>query len=138
MSKSDDLLEKADAFLKRHRPSGTSTRDDVPVLTEIVADADAKPPPPTSGGPPPAAGASKAELTELEQKLKQSILDAIGPSIANSLEEALRVRLEAHLQHKITDLSARVKADLEALIRDATKRAVELEIARRRGPSRKT
>jgi hypothetical protein len=48
------------------------------------------------------------------------------------------VRLEAYLQHKIADLSARVKADLEALIRDATKRAVEIEIARRRGPSRKT
>jgi len=137
MSESDDLLEKADAFLKRYRPSGTSARDDVPVLTEVIAEADAKPAPSTSSPPAP-GGATKAELNELEQKLKQSILDAIGPYIANSLEEMLRVRLEAHLQQKITDLSARVKADLEALIRDATKRAVELEIARRRGPSRKT
>ena len=137
MSKSDDLLEKADAFLKRYRPSSTSPRDEVPVLTEVIAEADAKSAP-SASSPPAAGGATKAELNELEQKLKQSVLDAIGPYIANSLEEALRVRLEAHLQHKITDLSAQVKADLEALIRDATKRAVELEIARRRGPSRKT
>jgi len=137
MSESDDLLEKADAFLKRYRPSGTSVRDDVPVLTEIITEADAKPAPSTSGPPAP-GGTTKTELNELEQKLKQSILDAIGPYIANTLEETLRVRLEAHLQHKITDLSAQVKADLETLIRDATKRAVELEIARRRGPSRKT
>ena len=137
MSESDDLLEKADAFLKRYRPSGTSAREDVPVLTEVIAEAAAKPALPSSGPPDP-GGATKAELNELEQKLKQSILEAIGPYITNSLEETLRVRLEAHLQHKIADLSARVKADLEAMIRDATKRAVELEIARRRGPSRKT
>ena len=137
MSESDDLLEKADAFLKRYRPSGTSARDDVPVLTEVIAEAAAKPAPPSSDPSDP-GGATKAELNELERKLKQSILDAIGPYIANSLEETLRVRLEAHLQHKIADLSAQVKTDLEALIRDATKRAVELEIARRRGPSRKT
>lgn len=135
MSKSDDLLEKADAFLRRYRPSGTTARDDVPVLTEVIAEADAKPAPSPSGAP---ASVGTAELNELEQKLRQSILDAVGPYIANSLEEPLRVRLEAHLQHKIADLSAQVKADIEVLIRDAVKRAVELEIARRRGPSRKT
>ena len=137
MSESDGLLQKADAFLKRHRPSTKSTRDDVPVLTEVIAEAVAKPTPPSSAPPAP-GGAIKVELNELEQKLKESILDAIGPYIANSLEEPLRVRLEAHLQHKITDLSDRVKADLEVLIREAVKTAVELEIARRRGPSRKT
>lgn len=137
MSESDDLLGKADAFLKRYRPSGKPARDDVPVLTEVIAEATAKPAP-SSSGPPAPGGATKTELNELEQKLKESILDAIGPYITNSLEESLRVRLEAHLQHKITDLSTRVKADLETLIRDAVKKAVELEIARRRGPSRKT
>jgi len=137
MSESDDLLEKADAFLKRYRPSGTSARDDVPVLTEVIAEAAAKPAPP-SAGPPDPGGATKTELNELEQKLKQSILDAIGPYIANSLEEPIRVRLEAYLQRAFADLSAQVKADIEALIRDAAKRAVELEIARQRGPTRKT
>ena len=137
MSESDDLLEKADAFLKRYRPSGTSARDDVPVLTEIIAEAATKPAP-LSSGPSAPGGATQAELKELEQKLKQSILDTIGPYIASSLEEPLRIRLEAHLQRTFADLSAQVKADLEALIREAAKRAVELEIARRRGPSRKT
>ena len=136
MSESDDLLEKADAFLKRYRPSAAPDRDDVPVLTEVIVNADAEPAP--SSTPPTPDGVAKADLNELEQKLKQSILDAIGPHIVSSIEESLRVRLEAHLQHKLADLSAQVKTDLETLIRDTVKRAIELEIARRRGPSRKT
>ena len=137
MSESDDLLEKADAFLKRYRPSGTPAREDVPVLTEVIGDTDTKPAPPSSGAP--ALGSSaKAELNELEQRLRQSILNALNAQIASSLEEALRVRLEDHLQRKLADLSTQIRAEVETQIRDAVKRAVDLEIARRRGPSRKT
>jgi hypothetical protein len=132
MSDSDDLLGKADAFLKRYHPSSPSARDEVPVLTEVVADPAARsaPPLPTQGDP------AKPDLQELEQRLKQSVLDAIGPHVAKILEEPLRVRLEAHLQRTLTTLSSQVKADIETLIRDAVARAVELEVARLRGPSR--
>jgi hypothetical protein len=129
MSESDDLLDKADAFLKRYRPSGTLAREDIPVLTEVIADTDAKL---TPGSP------AKAELNELEQRLRQSILNALSTQIASSLEEPLRVRLEEHLQRKLTDLSTQIKAELEMQIRDTVKRAVDLEIARRRGPPRKS
>ena len=69
-------------------------------------------------------------------------------SIANNVEidviwekwqetlEPLRARLDAHLQHALTSLSAQVKSDIEAMIRDAVARAVEVEIARARGQSR--
>jgi hypothetical protein len=137
MSESDDLLEKADAFLKRYRPSGTPAREDVPVLTEVIADTDARPASLSSGASTP-GNPAKAELNELEQRLRQSILAALSAQIASSLEEALRVRLEEHLQRKLADLSTQIKAELEMQIRDAAKRAVDLEIARRRGPSRKT
>jgi hypothetical protein len=137
MSESDDLLEKADAFLKRYRASGGPGREEVPVLTEVVADTDAKAGPPSSGGPT-SGNPAKAESNELEQRLRQSILNALSAQIASSLEEALRIRLEDHLQRKLADLSTQIKADLEVQVRDAVKRAVDLEIARRRGSSRKT
>jgi hypothetical protein len=135
MSDSDDLLGKADAFLKRYRPSGTAAQGDVPVLTEIIAE---QGPAPAQSSPGAAAqrGSTGSELPELEQRLKQSILDAIGPHIAKFVEEPLRARLDAHLQRALTALSAQVKADIEAMIRDAVARAVELEIARARGQSR--
>src|SRR5258708_26199460 len=60
-----------------------------------------------------------SELPELERRLKQGILDAIGPHIAKFVEEPLRARLDAHLQRTLTALSAQVKTDIETLIRDA-------------------
>jgi len=135
MSDSDDLLGKADAFLKRYRASGTSAREDVPVLTEVIAESAAQPAQ-LSLGRPAQVGPTRAELQELEQRLRESILDAIGPYVANILEEPLRARLEAHLQGALSTLSSQVKADIETLIREAVARAVELEIARVRGPSR--
>ena len=135
MTEPDDLLEKADAFLKRHHPSGTAAKGDVPVLTEIIAEPAATPPHSTPGTAAP-RGSTGSELLELEQRLKQSILDAIGPHIAKFVEEPLQARLDAHLQRALTALSAQVKADIEAMISDAVARAVELEIARARGQSR--
>ena len=135
MSESDDLLGKADAFLKRYHPSGALARDDVPVLTEVVTEPAATPARP-SLGTPVQGSSTKTELLELEQRLKQSILDAIGPHIAKFVEEPLRARLDTHLQRALTALSAQVKTDIETLIRDAVARAVELEIARARGQSR--
>ena len=135
MSDSDDLLGKADAFLKRYHPSGTAAQGDVPVLTEIIAEPAATPAHPSSGTPTQRASTA-SELLELEQRLKQSILDAIGPHIEKFVEEPLRERLDAHLQRALTALSAQVKTDIETMIRDAVARAVELEIARARGQSR--
>jgi predicted transcriptional regulator len=135
MSDSDDLLGKADAFLKRYRASGTSAREDVPVLTEVIAETAAQSAQ-SSLGRPAQVGPTRAELRELEQRLKQSILDAIGPYVANILEEPLRARLEAHLQRTLDTLSSQVRADIETLIREAVARAVEVEVARMRGPSR--
>ncbi|HYQ95221.1 MAG TPA: hypothetical protein VEP70_10385, partial [Burkholderiales bacterium] len=74
MSDSDDLLGKADAFLKRYHPSGAAAQGDVPVLTEVVAEPAAAARP--SSGTPAQVGSIGSELPELEQRLKQSILDA--------------------------------------------------------------
>jgi hypothetical protein len=134
MSDSDDLLGKADAFLKRYHPSSTSGRDDVPVLTEVIAEPSATP---VQSPDTPAQGApASTELLDLERRLKQSILDAISLHLTKSVEDKLRTRLDAHLQHALTALNTQVKADIEPLIREAVARAVEAEIKRVRGPSR--
>jgi len=122
MSKSEDLLGKADAFLKRYHPSSRPGQDDVPVLTEVVAEAQAAP--------------SKTDLLELEQRLKQSVLDAVASHVVKTVEEPLKARIEAHLQSAVVALSTQIKSDLETLIREAVARAVAAEIARMRGPSR--
>jgi hypothetical protein len=135
MSEPEDLLGKADAFLKRYHPSSTAAQQDVPVLTEVIAEA---------SGTPSQADANAAarnappttDLLQLEQRLKQSILDAVASHLVKTVEEPLQERLDAHLQRALVALSAQIKTDLEVLIREAVARAVATEIARMRGPSR--
>lgn len=118
MSEPDDILGKADAFLKRYHPSSAAAKHDVPVLTEIIDDARGNPPVAQAEPQPPV---SKADLLELEQRLKQGIVDAVTTQVAQAIEEQIKSRL---------------KPDLELLIRETVARAVATEIARLRGPSR--
>jgi hypothetical protein len=134
MSEPDDLLGKADAFLKRYHPSSAAGRHDVPVLTEVIDEGRETPPKPD----PPAAAQNTAirpELAEMEQRLKQSILDAIASHV-RTVEEPLRAHLDAHLQNALAALSAQIKTDLETLIRETVARSVAAEMTRLRGPSR--
>jgi hypothetical protein len=124
----DNLLGKADAFLKRYRSSAKPEKDEVPVLTEIVAD------PAAPSSPPAPAGAEGSELEALEKRLRQSLLDAVGPYLTDFLEEPLRARIEDHLRRTLADLAKQLKADIDTLVRDAVARAVELEVARLRPP----
>jgi len=134
MSEPEDLLGKADAFLKRYHPSSGATRHDVPVLTEVIEEGAESP-----GQPAPPAASQKTatgpELAEMEQRLKQSILDAIAAHV-KTVEEPLRADLDAHLQNALVALSAQIKTDLETLIRETVARSVAAEMTRLRGPSR--
>lgn len=115
MSEPDDLLGKADAFLKRYHPASAAVKHDVPVLTEVI-DEGSTPGSPPAGNPPATGLSAKVEFADLERRIHQSI--------------------DAHVQRALAGVSAQLKADLEAVIRETVARAVAAEIARLRGPSR--
>ena len=134
MSEPEDLLGKADAFLKRYHPSSAAGRHDVPVLTEVIDEG--REAPLKANSPATAQNAATSpELAEMEQRLKQSILDAIASHV-KTVEEPLRAHLDAHLQNALVALSTQIKTDLETLIRETVARSVAAEITRMRGPSR--
>lgn len=133
MSNSDDLLGKADALLQRYRPTGKAAAEEIPVLTEVVAESGARP---RAAGGPATEPPPKSTLDELEQRLRKSVLDALGPNVVSSLEEPLRTMIEERLRRALGAVADQVRADVEALVRDAVTRAVEQEISRLRGPSR--
>ena len=130
MSDSDDLVRKTDAFLSRYRPSASPAQDDFPVLTEAVGSTGTAP----SVDPSVAGRLTETELQDIEQRLRQQLLDAIGPYIENAIEKSLRVSLESHLQRTLAAFTDEVSADMGALVHDAVARAVALEIARLRTP----
>jgi hypothetical protein len=130
MSEPEDLLGKADAFLKRYHPSSTAGRHDVPVLTEVIEEGRKTPLQPE----PPAP--AQSELADMERRLKQSILDAVASHLMKTVEEPIKAHLDAHLQRALVALSAQIRTDLETLIRETVARSVAAEIIRMRGPSR--
>lgn len=134
MSEPEDLLGKADAFLKRYHPSSTAAQHDVPVLTEVIDARDAQAQPATT--PAPSGVPSETDLTALEQRLKQSILEAVASHVVKTVEDPLKERLDTHLQRVLIALSNQVKLDLEVLVREAVVRAIAAEIARMREPTR--
>ena len=134
MSEADDLLGKADAFLKRYHPSSTAAQHDVPVLTEVIETREA--PAQAAPVPTPITGPSETDLLALEQRLKESIIDAVASQVVKTVEEPLKERLDTHLQRVLIALSNQIKADLEVLVREAVARAVATEIARMREPPR--
>jgi hypothetical protein len=129
MSEPEDLLGKTDAFLKRYHPSSTAGRHDVPILTEVIDEGRKAP-------LQPDLPATQTDLAEMEQRLKQSILDAVASHLMKSVEEPLKAHLDAHLQSALVALGAQIKTDLETLIRETVARSVAAEIIRMRGPSR--
>jgi hypothetical protein len=116
----EDLLGKADAFLKRYHPSSAPGRHDVPVLTEVIAEG-REPQAQSASGASAQAALPNTDLLELEQRLKQSIVEAVAAQVAQAVDEQIKGRL---------------KTELELLIREAVARAVATEMARLRGPSR--
>ena len=134
MSEPEDLLGKADAFLKRYHPSSTAAQHDVPVLTEVIDAREVSAPP--KPNPEPSSAPGETDLLALEQRLKQSIIDVVASHVAKAVEEPLKERLDTHLQRVLIALSNQIKTDLDVLVREAVARAVAAEIARMRGPSR--
>jgi hypothetical protein len=132
MSEPEDLLGKADAFLKRYHPSSAAAQHDVPVLTEVIETREA----PAQPTPAPSSVPSETDLAALEQRLKQSILEAVASHVVKTVEDPLKERLDTHLQRVLIALSNQVKIDLEVLVREAVARAIAAEIARMREPSR--
>src|SRR5882672_11495691 len=116
MSEPDDLLGKADAFLKRYHPSPAPASDDIPVLTEVVSASAGK-----TAREPSADKTRDSGLTlrEIEQGLTLRVLEAMQPQIAKFFEESLRARLEDHLRRSLATLTGQVRADVESMVRDA-------------------
>ena len=129
MSDSDDLLGKADAFLKRYHPSPVPASDDIPVLTEIVPAAAGRPSSEPSADKSHGGGLKDPALREIEQRLRQRVIEAIQPYVANFLDESLRARLEDHLRRSLAALTDQVRADIETLMHDAVAKAVEGAVA---------
>ncbi len=130
----DDILNKAEALLQRHRASRTAQRADsaadFPVLTEIVDEPplilNLSPPP----APAPAPAPTEAELAQLEQDLRLQLLALVGPEFERLVEAKVHQRLGTKIDEVMTLTRTVLEAEVRAVVREALAEVIARETER--------
>lgn len=143
----DDVLNKADALLGRHRHVASTRRPEPPVDFPVLTDVYSRPLPgaavPFAAPPGPAAATPSVapdawssspltdqQLREIERDLRLQLLQLMGPE----LERLIEARVHARLAPVVTHIVDRIRVDLENEIRravqDALGEVVDQEVAR--------
>ena len=130
----DDLLRKADALMARHRPGQVEAPRyaDIPVLDEVVD-------PGTDGDDPPlltecvvTAPPSEAQLNELAQQIRETLLQNMQPEIQALIEDRLKERLSPLVERLFTELRDDLQRLARDILDDAILVAIEQELEKRR------
>lgn len=121
---SEALIGRTDALLKKHRArpnpkfAGTPVQNlDIPVLTEVVADA-------------AAAKAPQRDPEALAQRLQEDVLRSLQPQIESLLDAQLHQTLSDLLEQVRHGMEAELKLSLRTMVRDAIAAAIDRELLR--------
>jgi len=117
----EEILDKANALLARHRAARPSTRGeppaDIPVLTEILQEATA-------------AGYTEAQLEQLERDLRLELLALLGPEFERLVEAKVHDRIGAKIE-EVMGLARKVlEAEVRTAVRDALGEVIVTETER--------
>jgi hypothetical protein len=118
-----DVLDKADALLKRHAPrapGGGSDTGGIPVLTDLVDPA------------PAAAPAPRVTLDDRQRALVQDIFKAVMAQVEDRLATELERRLTDHLIDEVHVAVAAAIGDLRPGLADVIGDAISEALAARR------
>ena len=133
MAEPEDLLDKADALMARHRPLRPAAeplaeipvlhevvhigdRDTLPVLTELAA----------------VAALDQGQSNALAPGLSASLLAELELAIDQSIETRLKERLEPLVERMFNDLRAELQSIARRILNEAISKAVEQELERRK------
>jgi hypothetical protein len=139
MAEPEELIEKADALMARHRRTRTAADPpaDIPVLTEVIAlvpGADGLPVLTEAVSPEPyqPAQAGDPDAEAVSMSVRTALLDELQPEIDRQIEERLKFTLEPLVEKMFNDLRDDLQTISREILADAVKVAVEREIEQRK------
>lgn len=120
MADDKDVLDKADALLRRHGPAAPagSATGEYPVLTDLVDPGAAAPQAPAS---PPA---SEDDAPALVREVVPRVIAEVERRLADDLERRLGQRLADQLQGAIGLAVAELRPELTRIVREALAEAL--------------
>jgi hypothetical protein len=105
------------------------SRDDLPLLTEILIAGQVPMPPPSAG----ALAVSEEEAWDsLERDVRETVLKNLQARLDLVLEQRINDAVHVAVDRAITDLAGDVKAGVRETLKDVVARAVAQEISRLR------
>lgn len=111
MANDGDILDKADALLKRHASSAAgSDTAGIPVLTELIE--------------PPSLTASAEEVGELARDIFTKVLAEVEGRLAADLEKRLIQHLESEVHSAVASALGDLRQELANAIGDAVAEAL--------------
>jgi hypothetical protein len=143
----EDVLNKADALLGRHRHVTPARRPeppvDFPVLTDVYSrplpggTAPFAPPPVPASGPPSIAtetGSSTPltdqQLHDIERDLRLQLLQLMGPELERLIEARVHARLAPAVAHIVDRIRVDLENEIRRAVQDALGEVVDQEVAR--------
>ena len=123
MESDRDVLDKADALLKRHAPrapGGGSDTGSIPVLTDLFDPS------------PAAAPAPRVKLSDQQRALVQDIFKAVMAQVEDRLATELERRLTEHLVSEVHVAVAAAIGDLRPGLADVIGDAISEALAARK------
>ena len=113
MATDKELLEKADALLRRHALAPGSETGTYPVLTDLVVPADAQEPatPPTDAG--------------LRDEIVEGVLAELRTRLGADLERAVAETLAPQLRAAVKESLATLEDRLATIVTEAVARALQ-------------
>ncbi len=116
--KSNPLVERVDALLRRHDDPDASSAD-VPVLTEVVDDERAR----------RRTEVDAAALEALALELERAVLERLGPEVDRVIEEKLARTLSGLLGQSVDGMRAELTQSVTQMVREAVHASVSKALA---------
>jgi len=102
------LVQRVDALLRRHQEA-RRPQDDVPVLTEVVDPAAAR----------PSRGVDRAAVEALAEELENAVLLRLAPELDRVFEERLAGTLSEMLEQVLNGMRSELAASVHRMVREA-------------------
>jgi len=120
MPEEQDVIQKLDALLNKHRSSASQNADDIPVLTNIVEVDDRHAAPPySSTNALDDTSLSDTQIELLTREIFDHVMSKLGTQISNDLQIQLTERLSAIIDSTVAAAISDFKQGLADLISDA-------------------
>jgi len=114
LKKTDAVVERVDALLRRGADVPAPQDADVPVLTEIVEDDSVRRAPAFDAG----------ALEALAQELERAVLERLGPEVDRVIEEKLARTLNAVLGQAMDGVRTELTGSVTQMVREAVAASV--------------